>query len=399
MLLRRVGVQHLAAVEDSVQGALLRAVENWPVSGRPENPSAWLFRVALNAVTADLRQRALRAQLLALHGSDATDTFGDPAAEFLADDVRDDVLRMLCVCCDESIPAESQLALALKTVCGFDVPEIAARLLTSEANVYKRLGRARERLRAVAATIELPVGAHLRKRMSGVRSVLYQLFTEGYLSSNPQWALRRELCDEAIRLTEIVAEHRAGADPETFALLALMHLHTARMSARTNSAGGLLLLEEQDRAQWDRAQIQAGLGWLALSASGNEFTRFHAEAGIAAEHCLAPSFESTRWERIVACYKLLEQSAPSPMHALNRAVATAEWQGPEAGLAVLAEVEPPASIARSYLWNAVLADLHRRCGNNDQAQQFHSMAVRDAPSSAVRELLERRFHARAARID
>src|SRR5262249_49149723 len=168
------------------------------------------------------------------------------------------------------------------------------------------------------------------------------LFTEGYLSLHAEQAIRRELCDEAKRLAQVLAEHRIAGKPETFALLALMHFHTARMSARDDGFGGLLLLEEQDRSCWDPAEIQTGLAWLAKSAHGSTFSRYHAEAGIAAEHCLAPSFAETRWDRIVECYTLLERLAPSALHTLNRAVAVAEWRGPSQGLPVLPGPPPPA---------------------------------------------------------
>ncbi len=286
---------------------------------------------------------------------------------------------------------ESQLVLALRTLCGFDVREIALRLFASEANVYKRLGRARNRLR------ELPLrpgelnGAQYSSRLPAVHKILYLVFTEGYLSSHAEMAIRRELCDEAIRLATILAEHPAGQAPETFALLALMYLHAARMTARQDGSGGLFLLEEQNRELWDRQEIQVGLEWLAKSAQGDRFSRYHAEAGIAAEHCLAPSFQETRWDKVVECYALLERIAPSAIHTLNRAVAVAEWKGPAEGLAVLKGCEPPTRLAGSYMWSAVMADLHRRCGNARTAKRYRDVACESAPTPAVKELLQRRL--------
>jgi len=394
MLSRRVGMRHLEMVEDAVQCALLAALETWTRSHPPENPSAWLFRVAHNHVVGELRQRARRDRLVKERGPGEPDPAANGPTAALAGDVRDDLLRMLFVCCDESIPVESQLVIALKTLCGFDVREIAERLFTTEANVYKRLGRARGRLR------ELPLEAddlsveQLSSRLPAVQSILYLLFTEGYLSSHAEEAIRRELCDEAKRLTLVLAEHPVGGAPETFALLALMHLHAARMTARQDGSGGLLLLEEQDRALWDQREIQVGLEWLAKSARGDVFSRYHAEAGIAAEHCLAPSFGETRWDRIVECYTLLERLAPSALHTLNRAVAVAEWRGPAEGLAVLEGLEPPSWLAGSYLWAAVLADLHRRCGHDDVARRYRDAALGSAPSAAVRDVLKRRLQTR-----
>ncbi len=391
MLSRRVGVQHLEAVEDAVQSALMKALEAWTMSGLPDNPSAWVFRVAHNDLMGELRQRTNRGRILEQYAHEAIDTPEYGAECLMAGEVRDDLLRMLFVCCDKAIPVESQLVFALKTLCGFGIREIALRLFTSEANVYKRLGRARSRLRKHPPRLGELTGEQHSSRLPAVNKILYVLFTEGYLSSHAEMAIRRELCDEAIRLAAILAEHPLGQVPETQALLALMHLHVARMTARQDASGGLLLLEEQDRTLWDRQRIQVGLEWLARSAQGDGFSRYHAEAGIAAEHCLAPSLQETRWERVVDCYALLERVAPSPIHKLNRAVAVAEWQGPAAGLAVLEGFEPPTWLAGSYLWAAVLADLHRRCGNGHRAKRYQDAALKSAPTQAQQELLQRRL--------
>ena len=395
MLSRRVGMRHLATIEDAVQAAFLAALESWTRGGAPENPPAWLFRVAYNRVVEDLRMRARRDRLLQERNEDGATRTEDLENQFLSEDLQDDLLRMLFLCCDSSIPIESQLALALKTLCGFDVGEIAERLFTTEANVYKRLVRARHRLR------ELPIGLNeltteqLSARLPAVLSVLYLIFTEGYLS-HAEPAIRRELCEEAKRLTLLLAEHPAGSTPESFALLALMHLHAARLPARQDACGGLLLLEEQDRAHWDQRQIKIGLVWLARSAQGDVFSRYHAEAGVAAEHCLARTFEETRWGRVVECYAMLERLAPSALHTLNRAVAVAQWRGPTEGLAVLEGLEPPIWLAGSYMWAAVLADLYRRCGRDELAQRYTEAAIDSAPSAAVKDLLKRRLRSYSA---
>lgn len=390
-LSRRVGVRHLGDVEDAVQSALMTALETWTRAGLPDNPPAWLFRVAYNNLMGELRRRTGRRRLLEQNMAVPDDSADHAPEHFRSEEIPDDLLRMLFVCCDDAIPEDSQLVLALKTLCGFDVREIAVRLFTSEANVYKRLGRAQSRLRQLPwRSGELSAGQHAT-RLPAVQRTLYLLFTEGYLSSQTESALRKELCDEAVRLTTLLAEHPLGAQPETFALLSLMHLHAARLPARQDGSGGLLLLEEQDRARWDRHRIQTGLEWLARSSTGERFSRYHAEAGVAAEHCLAPSFRETRWDRIAECYALLEQMAPSSLHRLNRAVAVAEWQGPAQGLAVLSGFEPPTWLAGSYLWAAVLADLHRRNGDTDAAKRFREIACRLAPTPAVKALLERRL--------
>jgi RNA polymerase sigma factor (sigma-70 family) len=390
-LSRRAGMQNLEVVEDAVQSALLAGVASWTRGGLPDNPSAWLFRVAYNHVIGELRRRGRADRLTGRYGGDASDAIEEAPTAALAGDVRDDILRMLFVCCDESIPVESQLVMALTTLCGFGVREVAERLFISEANAYKRLGRARGRLRTLPFEPDDMSPQQLAARLPAVRSILYVMFTEGYLSSHVDGPIRRELCEEAQRLARVLAEHPVSATPETFALVALMHLHGARMPARQDGAGGLLLLEEQDRSRWDHGEIQLGLSWLARSADGGVFSRYHAEAGIAAEHCLAASFAETRWDRIVECYELLERLSPSPIHRLNRAIAVAEWQGAARGLGVLDGLEPPSWFAGSYLWAAVLADLHRRCGHLELARRYRDTAIAAAPGPAVKDALQRRL--------
>jgi RNA polymerase sigma-70 factor (ECF subfamily) len=398
VLAKRYGLARIEIVEDAVQGALMTALEAWKRTETPSNPTAWLFRVANNNVLGELRRRARQDPRSANDDErdenderhDGDTSAPEPSA-LLAREIADDLLRMLFVTCDEAIPIESQLVFALKTLCGFDISEIAQRLFLTEANVYKRLSRARAQLReSPLLDADLSEQTH-RARLPSVHAVIYLLFTEGYLSSHDESAIRRELCDEALRMGSALAENAVGRTPETFALLALMHLHAARLAARCGPTGGLLLLEEQDRSLWDRNQIAEGISWLARAANGDVFSRYHAEAGIAAEHALAPTFADTRWDRIVECYDLLEAQSPSPIHALNRALAVAELRGPESGLRDLERLAPPTWLEGSHLWSAALADLHARCGQVEAASQHRLIALELAPSEAVRELLRRRL--------
>jgi RNA polymerase sigma factor (sigma-70 family) len=389
LLTRKVGTRHLARVEDAVQGAFLTALTAWTASGIPDEPGAWLYRVAVNSLIGDLRRGAGRLRILeAAAGAARWSVESQPPP--LAGEIADDMLRMLFVCCDEAVPRESRLVLALKTLCGFSTGEIALRLFTSEANVYKRLARARARLRRAPLERDTPALEALTSRLPSVHAVLYLLFNEGYLSTHTDRAIRGELCDEAIRLATLLAEHPVGSVPETFALLALMHLHAARLAARQDGDGGLLLLEEQDRALWDRKRMADGARWLARSASGDVFSRYHAEAAIAAEHDFAPSFAQTRWAEIARLYAMLERIDPSPLHAMNRAIAVAECQGAEAGLAVLLASTPPTWLIGSYLWDAAAGDLHRRASHLDLARDHTERALASAPTEAVRALLRRR---------
>jgi RNA polymerase sigma factor (sigma-70 family) len=387
ILTRKVGVQHVELVEDSVQNALMTAVTSWVANGVPEDPEAWLYRVAQNELIGALRRDARRLRLLESAAQELTETADSPASPRFDEEL----LRMLFVCCDEAIPRDSRLVLALKTLCGFSTAEIALRLFTSEGNVLKRLGRARDRLREVPPDFDALSLEALGSRLPSVHMVLYLLFNEGYLTSQSDRAVRRELCDEAIRLTTLLAGHPLGATPETFALLALMHLHGARLAARLDGMGALLLLEEQDRSLWSQDQIRLGAAWLQKAASGGTFTRFHAEAGIAAEHVFSPSFAETHWNEIADLYEMLDRIAPSPLNAMNRAVAIAEWQGPEAGLAVLNAVAPPPWLLGYYLWDAVLGELHRRAGHIEEGRHYIGRALVSAPTEAERELLRRRL--------
>lgn len=390
-LTRRVGVRHVDLVEDAVQTALMTALRTWSASGLPDDPGAWLYRVAHNHVVGALRRNDARSRILEAAATDASEAAEEPSAPRFDDEVRDDLLRMLFVCCDETIPRDSRLVLALKTLCGFSTAEISRRLFISEANVLKRLGRAREQLREVPPDFDaLPLSA-MHSRQPSVQVALYLLFNEGYLSAQPDRAIRRELCEEAIRLTTLLAEHPVGASPETFALLALMHFHCARLASRLDGMGSLLLLEEQDRSLWDQEQMRLGAEWLQKAASGDTFTRFHAEAAIAAEHAFAPSFAKTRWQEIADLYAMLERIAPSPLNAMNRAVAVAQWQAPEAGLALLKDVEPSPWLLGYYLWDAVLGDLHRRAGHIEIARRHIEQALALAPTDAERQLLQRRL--------
>ena len=382
ILAHRFGVHRIELCEDAAQTALLQATQLWS-SKLPENPGAWLYRVAHNYVLDELRREKRDERY-----------FAEVQADYAQQEVQDDVLRLLFVCADPAIAPESQLVLALKTLCGFSTEEIALRLFQSEDAVHKRLQRARARLREHAEVQSLdPERAH------GVLHMLYLLFNEGYSSAQPDRVIRRELCDEALRLTILLSEDPAGALPETDALAALMCFHAARFDARVDGWGGLLLLEEQDRSLWDRELIQRALVHLTRSARGGTVSRYHAEAGVAAEHCLAPSYAQTNWQEIVRLYEVLERVAPSPLNVLNRAIALAEWKGPRAGLAELEAFEAPSWLVGYYLWDATLGELHRRCGNRDRALMHTKRALAAAPTNPEKALLERRLNQSRAAAD
>jgi RNA polymerase sigma-70 factor (ECF subfamily) len=372
----------------------MKALDKWPREGQPQNTSGWLYRVARNEILMGLRSETKRRELLDANWS--LDKVADehPPDVGLSADLNDSLLGMLFIACDPKIPHQSQIAFALKVLCGFSVREIAHHLFSSEENVYKRVQRARQSLAQSEFDPVQLGGKYCPDRAAAVRTVLYGLFSEGYLSTRSDAGIRTEICDEAIRLTQLLCDHTQAKDPETHALLALMLFHRARMDARRDEVEGLLLLEEQDRSQWDYQVIELGMAQLAKAAEGKAFTRFHAEAAIAAEHCLARSFAETRWDKIAHSYAQLEVIAPSPLHRLNRAVAVAEDKGPQFAIELLEGMNPPTWLTGSYLWAAVLSDLHRRNGGNDLAEGFRASALALAPNQAIRTTLNRRLSPR-----
>lgn len=397
-LTRRYGPARLEAVEDAVQGALAVALSTWAARGTPDNPSAWLARVADNRMRDQLRRhataQAAEPKLSIEIEREATPTPGTPGG--FPDELADAQLKMMFVCCDDGLSPRMQLVLSLKLLCGFSTREIAARLFITDANVQKLLSRGRGRLREVAehAGIDAwfdPEPARMARRVQGVLRVLYLLFNEGYSSQQSDQVIRRELCEEALRLAHLLVAHPLGDTGETWALLALMHFHVARLDARLDAAGGLILLEEQDRGRWDQAQIRFGVDCLMRSGVGDRFTRYHGEAAVLMHHCTAPSYAATRWDQIVELYEMLERQQPSPLHTMNRAIALAEWQGPKAGLTLLEKMTPPTWLQRHYMWDATWGELLRRDGQFDRAARLLRRAADGAPTDAQRRVLERRL--------
>ena len=396
ILASRLGAANLQLAEDVVQDALLRAMQVWPFTGVPENPSAWLLQTARNRAFDTLR----RHRVLVKKSPALAPLLEDCAREALAasppqfeDEIADSQLRMMFVCCHPSVSADTQVALVLKTLCGFGEREIAAAFLASEAAITKKLVRARKLLRDARIAVELPPAAHLAPRVDSVLAALYLLFNEGYKASHGDSLLRTDLCTEAIRLGTLLAAHPLGDRPATHALLALLHLHAARLPARVADDGSLLVLAAQDRAKWDGAQIRRGLAHLEKSAAGSRLTRYHLEAGIAAAHALAPNFEQTNWPHILELYDALLALDPSPVVALNRAVALAQVRGAVAGLAAIDEIPRRRALENYYLLHAVRGQLLLDAGKRAPAIAALRRAQALATVPAERALLAQRLAA------
>jgi RNA polymerase sigma-70 factor (ECF subfamily) len=392
VLTRSLGVRRLALVEDVVQAALVQALETWARRGVPEDPAGWLYRTARNLAIDALRRERTHAHALPRLAEDADRDPAPLAAQF-ADEIGDEPLRLLFVCCHEAVPAESRVALALRTLCGFSTAEIARALLTTDANVQKRVERARDRLRELDVDFDTPAATQLDARLDAVLAVVYLLFSQGCHVTHGDLPIRRDLCAEARRLARMLATQSVGAVPAVHALLALMCLHAARFDARVAGGGAIVLLEEQDRSAWNWGDVREGMAWLAQAAAGDELTRYHIEAGIAWEHCRAATFADTDWRRIAELYDTLERVAPSPLHALNSAVAAAYLHGPQAGLDRLAAVPPDSVPARYPGWHTVIGELHFRLGQHAAAAHAWREALRLTTAGADRDFLRRRLAA------
>lgn len=394
ILTRRFGAACLETIEDAVQDALLRAMQGWPFSGVPENPTAWLLQTAKRRLLDQIRRHAVWEQKQA-ELSLAIDAYlpsspSAPALQF-EDELRDSQLRMMFVCCQPGLPAEAQVALTLKTLCGFGEREIATAFLVSESAVTKRLVRARQFLREQLISVDMPPVAEQAARVAHVAQVLYLLFNEGYKASHGDSLLRADLCAEAIRLAELLAAHAIGDRPEIHALLALMHLNAARLPARLNEAGDLQQLTEQDRTLWNQEAMAHGLRHLSQATAGKTISRYHLEAGIVACHVLAPDNTACDWPQILSLYDQLLELHPSPMIALNRAVAVARVASPQAGLDALETMEGRETIDNHHLLHAVTAQLYYEAGNRAQAAVSYRRALDLAPLPVERSFLAQRL--------
>ena len=391
-LTRLLGAKHVDLAEDIVQETLLKAMHEWSFRGVPDEPAAWLYRVARNLAVDKLRREARGLELLKENAallrsewtlsSTVSDVFAAPA-------IADDQLRMMFACCHPAIPREQQVALALKTLCGFSVPEIARAFLTNVETINKRLYRAREAFRELGR-IEIPTADDLVPRLEHVLATIYLLFNEGYNSTDHEDLIREDLIEEALRLGDLLTRNAATDHPEVHALLALMLYNAARSPARMDADGAIVLLQDQDRSQWDRQLISLADAHLHLAASGDRMAIYHPEAGIASMHAHAASFSETNWRAIIAFYDELQQMSPSPVVLFNRAIAVAQLHGAAAGLRALDAVE---DMAGSHLYHAARGDLLRGMDRMADAIAAYQVAVSLTRSPAEEVLLRKKLAA------
>ena len=390
LLTRAYGVQHLDLVEDVVQGALSKALLTWRQHGVPDDPPAWLYRTARNAAIDALR-RAKTEQRLLHENFNAEEQAHSESILDAHTEIPDPSLRLLFLCCHSSIAVESSVAFALKMVSGFSTEEIAVALLISKANAEKRITRAKESLRDAGVELADLDSRQMLKRLSAVQSAVYLLFSEGYSSTSGNHILRRDLCEEAIRLTRMLTRSTSLPVASSAALLALMLLHSARFEARLDTHGAIILLDAQDRTRWDWTKIKEAMRWMAASTETTEVSRYHIESAIAWEHCRASTFESIDWNRVVELYRSLEELCSSPMIQLNRAIATSYAVGPSAAMQQLIAMDDKDRDRVRPWWDCALADVHLRLGNRAEALAHYLDAVALSTNEGHRAMIQHKI--------
>jgi len=377
--------------EEALHDAFAVAVEQWPRAGIPANPRAWLVSTGRFKAIDTLRRRARFDASVAMLAGEVQTRADAPA--WNDEDVEDDRLRLIFTCCHPALPPDAQAALTLREVCDLTTEEIARAFLAAPSTVAQRIVRAKAKIRDARIPYEVPSRGDLPERLDAVLRVIYLVFNEGYSASSGTSLTRPDLSGEAIRLGRMLVE--LLGEPEALGLLALMLLHDARRAARTSPTGDLVLLDDQDRAVWNREMIAEGTALVERALTSRRFGPYALQAAIAAVHAEAPTAATTDWAQIVGLYDLLARAAPSPVIALNRAVAVAMRDGPEAGLTLIDAILARGDLADYHPAHAARADLCRRLGKHADAQTSYERALALARQEPERRFLERRLAALA----
>jgi RNA polymerase sigma-70 factor (ECF subfamily) len=383
-LIRLLGDFELA--EDALHEAFLAAAQRWPHEGEPRNPRAWLISAGRFQAIDVIRRRARHDASVRRLAAEST------WAEELNLDfnyIPDDDLRLIFLCCHPALPMDAQIALTLREACGLTTEEIAQAYLAKASAIAQRIVRAKSKIRDAAIAYDLPPQSELPERLRGVLHVIYLLFNEGYESSYGSSLMRVDLCGEAIRLARLVVE--ILPEPEVYGMLAMMMFHHARVNGRAGPSGELILLEHQDRSKWDRAEIAHARGFLNRALLSGRMGRYTCQAAIAALHAEARSAQETNWTGIVEVYDALLEIDPSPVVALNRAVAIAMRDGPAAGLAIVEAILARGDLSEYRFAHAARADMYRRLGRASEAQSSYDHALALTQQGAERRFLAARI--------
>ncbi|MEX6687714.1 sigma-70 family RNA polymerase sigma factor [Danxiaibacter flavus] len=395
ILIKIFGTENLQLSEDVIQETFINAMRVWSLNGIPDSPSAWLMRAAKNKAIDFIRKNKFSRSI----------DFSDPERMLLQseytltstidklwneDEITDDLLRMMFACCHEELSEENQITLMLKILCGFSTAEIAKAFVTSEDTVSKRLYRAKEFFRTKKIKPEFPPASHLKDKTGTVLRTIYLLFNEGYSSTHADKLIRKDLLDQSMYLCNLLCVHSSTQLPETFAAMALMCFHAARINSRIDEHHEIILLQNQDRGKWDRSLIDKGYDYLNKAAFGNEINSYHIEAAIAYEHCISPSFEQTNWKNILRYYDMLAAINPSSIVLLNRLTVIFKVYGAEQTLKEVEQALCNKEWQKNYLYHSLMGDVYA-CKDFNKAKAFYETAIGMTKSDAEKKLLNKKI--------
>lgn len=383
------GAGQIEHIEDAVQDTLLKATKLWPYQGIPDNPTAWIIKVTRNKVIDLLRKDSRMTRNDFQDIIAGSEMMEEPR---LANEIKDDLLRMIFACCDPVNSQESQIILTLKILCGFSKAEIASTLLKKEEAVAKAYTRAKQRLKTNPNALAVPSGKALDQRLGMVLKIIYLMFNEGYSASQGDVLIRKNLCEEAIRLNQIILDNEHYQKSQSYALMALMYFHIGRFDARSGENGELLTLEKQDRNLWDQDLIGLGSQYFALASNLGEVSDYLIQAGMSALHSLAPSYQETDWEELLKLYDLQLAQQGSPIVALNRVVAYGKVNGAVEALKELKKIPVSGYLSNYNLYYAIKGELLSEIGDRQQAISHFKEALKYTRNSAQQQHITKKIN-------
>ncbi|MDH3648138.1 MAG: sigma-70 family RNA polymerase sigma factor [Saprospiraceae bacterium] len=389
VLSRIFGFENPELIEDVIQDAFVTALQTWKYNATPRNPSAWLMQVAKRKAIDILRRNQLHQTTIDQHLALPVDLTID--SFFHEDEIADNQLRLIFACCHPALKEADQIALTLKMISGFGIREIAQALLTTVDAIKARLSRARKFIRREEIPLEIPTGKSLDERIFTVLTVLYLIFNEGYYSTQHEQIIRRDLCDEALRLTKQLCAHKRGDQPPVHALIALMSYHASRLTSRTDTQGNTVLLPDQDRSLWDQDLISQGHIHLQLASRTKPFGNYHIEAAIAAQHCLAPSFAETDWQTLLSLYDVLYTMKKSSQILLNKVVVLMQLKEYDHAQHLLLQLT--SDLDQTVMFHSVFASLEMDVGHAAEAENHLKKAIQLSTSPLQKAFLEEKLSA------
>ncbi len=395
VLTRIFGLTQIEMAEDIVQDAFVQALKEWSFK-TPPNPSAWLMATAKNKAIDIIRRERYKENYAQDSAAEMKAEYSSvPIIEnlFMKNEIKDSQLRMIFACCHPSLSYADQITFTLKICSGFSVDEIASTLLSNSETIKKRIQRAKKFITENNISFDIPIGGELKKRLDVVLHSIYLLFNEGYSSSNKSVLIRKDLCEEAIRLALMLTENEYISQPKCHALVALMTLLASRFESRLDENGEIILLEEQNRTKWNADLINIGLDYLNKSSAGNELSDYHIEAAIVAEHSIAKNFNETNWQRILTLYDILKQINPSPVVLLNRAIVIGKISGAKPAIEEINSIpDIEKLIGSNHLFSAVLGEMYKQNNNTTEALIYFEKSLQLTNSDTEKKLIQKKIN-------